>query len=351
MFQIIFFHSNSCQNHFMSPKKNLMQILILAILTITASSWGFLVHRTANQLAVYKLPEPMRAFFYSNMNYLVVNSVRPDLRRNEDSTEAPKHFIDLEAYGDSAAWKLPMKWEEATRKFKVDSFHKYGYVPYNIMMLQKKLINAFRNKNRDSILFFAADMSHYIGDANAPLHTTLNYDGQLTNQKGMHNLWEATIPELEMDHYELYNRHKAAYLSKPEEALWQGIRRAYQLLPEMFLMEKEVSKSFPDSLKYKVQMRNGREVKSYSTAFAKAYNEKLKNSILEQLCHTADLIADFWYTAWVDGGKPDLSVLLSKPFGKKEKKELKKEMKAYKKNELIELKLLLSKQDKFRSGQ
>ena len=335
----------------MSPKKNLMLILILAILTITASSWGFLVHRTANQLAVYKLPAPMRAFFYSNMNYLVVNSVRPDLRRNEDSTESSKHFIDLEAFGDSAAWKLPLKWEEAIRDFKVDSFYKYGYVPYNIMMLQKKLINAFRNSNRDSILFYAADMSHYIGDANVPLHTTLNYDGQLTNQKGMHNLWESTIPELEMEQYEFYNRHKAAYLSKPEEAIWQAIQRAYQLLPDMFLMEKEVSKSFPDSLKYKVQMRNGREVKSYSNAFAKAYNQKLKNSILEQLCHTADLIADFWYTAWVDGGKPDLSVLLSKPFGKNEKKELKREMKAYKKNELIESKLLLSKQDKFRSGQ
>ena len=335
----------------MSLKKNFILILVLVVISIIGSSWGFLVHRTANQLAVYKLPQPMQAFFYTHIEYLVKNSVRPDLRRNEDSTEAPKHFIDLEPFGDSAAWKLPMKWEVATRQFKVDSFFKYGYVPYNIIMLQQKLTKAFRNGNKDSILFYAADMSHYIGDAHVPLHTTLNYDGQLTNQKGLHNLWESMIPELEIEHYKLYNRHNATYLPHPDEAIWNAIRGAYILLPELFNQEKEVSKEFPDSIKFKIQVRNGKEVKSYTPAFAKAYNRRLRNTVLEQLQRSADLIADFWYTAWVDGGKPDLSHLLATPFDKEHKQALKIEKKAYRKNELIGKKLLISKKENPKSGQ
>ena len=82
----------------MRLKRNFFLILVLLVVSLIASSWGFLVHRTANQLAVYKLPQPMQAFFYTHLDYLVKNSVRPDLRRNEDSTEAPKHFIDLEPF-------------------------------------------------------------------------------------------------------------------------------------------------------------------------------------------------------------------------------------------------------------
>src|ERR1043165_6563782 len=89
--------------------------LLLLLILITAGSWGFLVHRTTNQLAVYEMPSSMRQFFYKNMNYLVYNAPRPDLRRSTDSAEAAKHFIDLEMYGDSAAWKMSLHWDDAVK--------------------------------------------------------------------------------------------------------------------------------------------------------------------------------------------------------------------------------------------
>lgn len=332
-------------------KRNLYKIVsLLAIITVF-SSWGFLVHRTVNQLAVYELPKPMQTFFYSNLDYIVKNAPRPDLRRNEDSTEAPKHFIDLEIFGDSAAWKMPLKWDDAVKKYGKDSLLKYGYVPYYIIIMKNRLTNAFRLGNKDSILFYAADIGHYIGDANVPLHSSLNYDGQLSNQKGLHSLWESMIPELELDQYMLHSRHKANYLSDPETAIWNAIRHAHVLLKDVFEQEKEATKGFSDSTKFRLQMRNGREVKSFTPAFAKAYNQLLGKTVNEQLLHSADLIADFWYTAWVDGGKPDLSQLLSKPFEKKDKKAMKEEFRAYRKNELIEKKLLIARQASSNSGQ
>jgi len=313
---------------------------------IVCSSWGFLVHRTIHQLAIYELPRPMEYFFHRNMSYVVKNSVRPDQRRNDDPSEAPKHFIDLEMYGDSAAYTMPLKWEDAVKKYGKDSLVKYGYVPYYVITMKDRLTQAFRNGNKDSILFYATDLGHYISDANVPLHVTANYDGQLTGQKGLHSLWESTIPEIQIEQYNLHSKHKAQYLKHPEEAIWGAIRQSHALLPDVFAKEKEVSKSFTDSTKFRVQMRNGRESKSYSSAFAKAYSAALGKTIDQQLINSANLVADFWYTSWVDAGSPDLTKLIPSFSKKEEKHSIKDEQKAFKHNKLIEKKLLISRQGK-----
>jgi hypothetical protein len=308
------------------------------------SSWGFLVHRTTTQLAVYELPKPMRSFFHEGLPYLVKYSVRPDQRRNDDSTEGPKHIIDLEEYGDSAAWKMPLTWNEALARYSFNTLKKHGYGPYWVVIMKEKLTNAFRKSDRDSILFYAADLAHYVGDMNVPLHTTANYDGQLTNQKGLHSLWETVIPEIQLADFRLLSQHKAHYLKHPEQTVWDAVRRSYSLLPQIFAEEKNASVGFTDSTKYRVQIRNGRESKSYTSAFAKAYSARLGNTINAQLINSSDMIADFWYTAWVDGGKPDLKKLL-KTSNRLQKKQWKKEKKSFKKNNLLRDSLLISRRN------
>ncbi len=304
-------------------------------------NWGFFGHRTIHQLAIYQLPDDIRPFFYKNMKYIVDSSIRPDTRRSSDPTEASKHFIDLEAFGDSAAWKMPMNWESAVTTHHKDSLIKYGYVPYHIMTMKNKLTNAFRAMNKDSILYYSTDLAHYIGDANVPLHTSLNYDGQLTNQKGLHSLWESLVPEQNVESYDLHSDHKARYLSNPEQAIWDCIRRAHILLPDVFGKEIEATKEFTDSTKFWMQTRRGRTFRSFTPAFAKKYSDLLGKTVNDQLLNSSNMIADFWYTAWVDAGKPDLSSLIS--FDKKDKKALKIERKAWKRNQLIQKKILLSK--------
>jgi hypothetical protein len=317
---------------------------IFLVIMIFCNSWGFLVHRTVHQLAVYELPGSLQRFFYRNMEYGVKYSVRPDQRRNEDSTEATKHYINFEAFGDSAAWQMPHTWEAAVARYTKDSLLKHGYVPYYIIMMKDRLTNAFRNGRSDSVLFYATDMAHYIGDANVPLHSTINYDGQLTGQRGLHALWESVIPEILLDQYNLRSRHKARYLDHPEETIWSAVLRSFTMVNEVLEKEREVSKSFTDSTKYRVQIRNGREVRSYTSEFAKAYSKALGSSINDQLIRTADMIADFWYTAWVDAGKPDPDNWIKPEFSDENRKQLKRELKAFKKNKLLLDKLLVSRQ-------
>lgn len=326
----------------MKKAGKLLILPILLFVTIISSGWGFLVHRTIHQLAVYELPDPVRSFFYQNMENLVSNAPRPDQRRNTDSTEATKHFIDFEMYGPDASHKMPTEWEKAIQVYSKDSLLKYGYVPYHIIYMQAKLTAAFKMKQKDSILFYAADLGHYIGDAHVPLHTTVNYDGQLTDQKGLHSLWESMIPEIEIGNYILYTSHQATYLKDPTAAVWKAVRTGFDMVPEMLAKEKEVSAHFTDEQKYRVQIRRGKESKSYTSEFAKAYAAALKTSINDRLLQASELIADCWYTAWVDAGKPDLSSLggnLSSAM----QKQLDSELESFRKNELIKQNLLIAK--------
>jgi hypothetical protein len=271
----------------------------------------------------------------------VQHSIRPDQRRNSDATEATKHFIDLEIFGDSAALKMPQGWDAAVQKYTKDTLLKYGHLPYWVVTMKDKLTNAFRARNTDSILFYSADIAHYIGDAHVPLHTSLYYDGQNTNMRGLHALWESTVPELALSEYHLNTGHKASYLPDPQGAIWAAIRHAHTLLPEMWQQEREATKAFTDSTKYRMQKLYGRDVKGYTTAFARAYNKRIAPMVNDQLIRTSRLIADFWYTSWVDAGKPALGKLPSA-----KRAALRKERRAFKTNSLIEKNLLIAKKQK-----
>ncbi|MGC6428813.1 MAG: hypothetical protein ACON4Y_05945 [Flavobacteriales bacterium] len=61
-----------------------------------------------------------------------------------------------------------------------------------------------KNNKSEQILFICSDLGHYIADANVPLHTTINYDGQLTGQKGIHAFWESRLPELFSSEYNFF---------------------------------------------------------------------------------------------------------------------------------------------------
>ncbi|MBC7651063.1 MAG: hypothetical protein H7101_04875, partial [Deinococcales bacterium] len=50
--------------------KNVLLVLLVAMVA-GLSSWGFLVHHTTTQLAIYELPKAMQPFFYKSMKRLV----------------------------------------------------------------------------------------------------------------------------------------------------------------------------------------------------------------------------------------------------------------------------------------
>ncbi|ALI97991.1 zinc dependent phospholipase C family protein [Rufibacter tibetensis] len=325
-----------------SLRKVLLVLGIILSCSILGHSWGFFGHKVIQQLAIYGLPKDMQGFYHRHMAHLVETSVRPDQRRNDDSTEAPRHFIDLEALGEKPLEEVPHTYPAAAAKYSTDTLQKYGIAPWHIIKMKERLTRAFQRRDTDSILYYSADLAHYIQDVHVPLHTSLNYDGQLTGQHGLHSLWESKVPEQNLASYNLQH-NKARYLANPQEEIWGVVRSSHLLVPKLLEIERQVSQNFTDDTKYTIVERNGRSRKNYTDAFSSAYNKVLGTMVQDRMRASAEMTSSFWYTSWVDGGKPDLDKLLAMPRAKAEKKQLKNELKAWKKGTLLEKDLLLTK--------
>lgn len=271
-------------------------------------AWGFFGHRSINRLAVFTLPPEMIGFYKSRIEYLTVQATRPDSRRNVVPGEAPRHFIDLDVYGDSAAYKLPRSYADAVARFGEDSLQRHGIVPWHVARMKNQLTEAFRARDAERIISLSADLGHYVADACVPLHTTHNYNGQFSGQKGIHGLWESRLPELLATNYDFFTG-PAPYLTKPSDVIWATVARSSAAVDSVLRFEKEVSAKLPEDRKYSFEERGRGTVRVYSQEFSREYHQKLSGQVERQMRLATRLVGAFWFTCWVDAGQPDLSNL------------------------------------------
>lgn len=270
--------------------------------------WGFYAHSLINRQAVFSLPPEMIWLYKSDIEFITEKAVNPDRRRYAVIGEAEKHYIDLDHYGDSAIHILPKYWPEATQKFSEDSLRAHGIGPWSAYLTFLSLTKAFEQRNKAAILRLSADLGHYLGDLNVPLHTTKNYNGQLTGQDGIHGFWESRIPELLAKDYSFWVG-KAEYVEKPQMAIWDAVSVAHSMVDSVLRIERALSSSFPIDQKYSYEERNGLTVRVYSRDFTTAYALALNHQVERQMRKSIKMIADFWFTAWVNAGQPDLRSL------------------------------------------
>jgi len=297
-------------------KPSISKSLLLFVLLFSFSfdsiekpSWGFFAHQKINRLAVFTLPPEMITFYKHHIQYITENAVNPDKRRYAVDYEAPRHYIDLDVYGDSAVYKMPRYWNDAIEKYTEDTLQAYGIVPWHVHFVTYQLTEAFKENNAEDILRYSADLGHYIGDANVPLHTTENYNGQLTDQYGIHGFWESRLPELYSEDYDFFIG-KAEYVDNTQLAIWDAVTEAHLALDSVFGFEKKLSKKMPDDAKYSSELRGNVNVKVYSRDFSEAYHKMLSGQVERRMKHSIKMVGDFWYTAWVNAGQPDLDMLI-----------------------------------------
>jgi hypothetical protein len=316
-------------------------IIITAILAFSSFliSWGTFGHEHINRAAVFALPPPLQSFFYNHIDFITLESTVPDLRKYtiNDKAEGPRHFIDLENFGSKDS--LPKTLEEAKKKYDDKFLSQNGILPWYVKDLMEKLTKAFKEKKKTEILFIAADLGHYLGDAHMPLHTSANYDGQLTGQKGIHSLWESRIPEMFGHEYNLFTCD-AKFIENIDQEIWRVIFSSHKLKDTLLIIDKELRKNTSENKIFKVD-KEGKVMKSkygaalYSDEYAKQLHISLNGMVEKQMHDAVFTTADFWYTAWVNAGKPDLSDLDPADLTNQNSKMLKKELKLWKKGKLF----------------
>jgi len=306
-------------------------LIVLSFLIPNQSfSWGFFGHKRINRLAVFTLPPEMMPFYKKHLQFLAENAVNPDRRRYAVEEEAARHYIDLDVYGDSAMYKMPRYWNEAVEKYSEDTLQAYGIVPWYIMTMKNYLTDAFKKGNIDGILRLSADIGHYIADANVPLHTTENYNGQLTDQYGIHGFWESRLPELYSDDYDFYVG-KATYVEQPQMRSWAAVTAAHLSKDSVLFLEKELSLKFPEDKKYSYEERGNSTIRVYSKKYSNNYHKALDGQVERRMTASIKMVGDFWYTCWVDAGQPDMTAMMRKGLSEREKKKLKADIEEWNK--------------------
>lgn len=374
-------------------------IFILGVMLFTSfdgndPQWGFFGHRTINKMAVFTLPPELIKFYRLHIEYVSDHSVDPDKRRYAVPLEGPRHYMDLDHYGQFPFDNVPRDWENLVANFSdlasldtkgdtikiyqfsnrttegdsitvpvvhyktnrkdtltvlenewmyfvrrfllenynrqawtftpdkvkglivdpsaanfagIDLFTEHGVLPYNLLRQYQMLVNAFKDKNIPRVLRISSDIGHYIGDAHVPLHTTTNYNGQLTNQLGIHAFWESRLPELfALDNYDFFVG-KAQYINNPSEYFWKMTLESHLLVDSVLTIEKELSRDFPSDQQYCYEERLGKTILQPCFDFSKAYHEGLNGMVETRMRETIIAIGNIWLSAWVDAGQPNLT--------------------------------------------
>lgn len=302
--------------------------MLLGLLPLSMASelkiWGFHAHRKINHYAVFTLPPQLFGFYKSHLKEITENAVNPDKRRYAVKGEAPRHYIDIDHYakdGENPFDVVPRKWDDAVAKFTEDTLLEYGIVPWHIDKMTFWLTRAFQEKDAAKVVRLSADLGHYIGDAHVPLHTTKNYNGQLTGQYGIHGLWETRLPELFDFEYDFF-AGRAEYVDYVQDYAWDMVEASHWAVDSVLTMEKTLSQTFPEDQIYAFEERGRTLTKVYSKDYAQTYHQMLDGMVERRMRKAISAIGSLWYTAWINAGQPDLEGMKAAT-DENEQKELK----------------------------
>jgi len=314
-------------------------VICVSLLSVNAYGWGERGHDVVTRVAVQNLKflsgnnAAVVAPFAQRDHMLAHLSNVPDIVWRAPYMSAldrdanyHTHFINMEkVYEGVSVWSdVPADFTVYQRdaKNKNHTAIEVGTVPWRILQLYQKLVTAFKQVNDagddaafektvNDALFAAGTMSHFVADLANPHHTTTNYDGQLTGQKGLHTYFESdVVAELSLDlAYKVHgsvkrtwltaynDEQRAAVLSDPQKLVWALLANSHRSLPTLLALDEK------HSLIEKVADPEQTPPRKAPAKVAKQY----ESFIVQRLAVGASVLSRLWLLAWVEAGSPDLS--------------------------------------------
>ncbi len=267
-------------------------IVILLLSTLNIFPWGDKGHKLISKMAVDFFPPEMQAFKQWK-DYLEQHAPDPDYRKKEDKTEGPKHFIDIDFYKEYNTGSMVEDEKKLIEEYGEKEVVHTGILPWATLETFQNLTKAFKDGNKAEALRYAADLGHYVADGHQPMHTVMNYNGQLTDQKGVHARYEITMVDEHLNDLEKsYRPVEANYVKDPLKFIFNYITDANSVCGLLF-----------DADNYAFKYAGQRQGDEYYKLlwFRTKYITEIQFN--EASLHFADLI----YTAWVDAGKPSFN--------------------------------------------
>jgi hypothetical protein len=275
-------------------------LFFVAVITLCipaqTAAWGFEAHKTIAEHFIALLPSELRPLFERRKAFIVERSVDPDLWRTVGfEEEPPNHFADLDYFGKYPFTELPHDYDRAVQKFGREVVHQQGLLPWRTQEFCGKLRREFEALKRkspppfaaDNIVLFAAVIAHYVSDGHVPLHSVVNYDGQLTEQHGIHSRWET----------ELFERNKTRIriapaapkpVTDPRETMFQTLLASHLLAEGVLQSDRKAAR--------------GRDF--YDDGYFDALGKDQLSVLERRLNDSITAVAAFIIGAWEQAGRP-----------------------------------------------
>ena len=279
-------------------KRVLAVALAGLLLPAPAFAWGFTAHRLIMRRAIEILPPEIKPFFVEHRDALATRTVDPDMWRTIGWDDDPNHFLNLgtKEFGPPPAFTaLPRDYTAALQKFGAVAMERHGKLPWREAEMFGGLQRAFTDIGDanpftvERILVFAGATSHYIQDATQPLHASVNYDGQETDQRGVHSRFEATLIE-KFESRLTITPGPLKSVASPKDLAFETLIASFQKVDALLKADK-------DAIGAK---------DTYDDAYFEAFFGKVKPMIDAQLSLAVTLTASFITSAWEQAGKPNL---------------------------------------------
>jgi hypothetical protein len=221
---------------------------------------------------------------------IVEHAIDPDLWRTVGwEEESPRHYVDMDAYGQPPFAKLPRDYDAAVKQYGADFIKKNGLLPWRTQEIQTKLVEAFTQKagfSRENIKLFSSVVGHYLGDAQVPFHATLNHDGQLTGQWGIHSRFEAELFERYRDKLQVTPK-PIVQVASARDLVFDSLTTGFASVQPILAADKAA-----------IGTRD-----TYDDAYYAAWFEKVKPILEERLAASITAVASAITSAWEQGGR------------------------------------------------
>lgn len=259
-----------------------------------AFGWGRTGHQIINGSFGKFLPASLR-FISDNSSYYIAHASDADSRKSSDPSESPKHYIDIDYYPEFGLGNLSHDYDSLCAEYGAATVVDNGTLPWAIRSTYNALVVSMESQDWENANRLIADLGHYIGDAFQPLHCTQNYDGAMTNNRGIHSRFESGL----LDRYQGKIDIQSHAVSRLDTSV---LEYAFRVVGESNSRVGTIMNA--DSYAKSIDSK-------YGSAYYEALWSKLDTLMNEQLGAASEALASLVYSAWLDAGSPLMTGVVS----------------------------------------
>jgi len=272
-------------------------LAVTLLLPSYAFAWGFEAHKAIMRHAIDILPPEIKPFFVEHREELVFRVLDPDLWRSIGWDEDHNHFVNFgdPRLGPYPFAEYPREYGAALQKFGESELKRLGTLPFREAEMSGNLQRAFERIGKgngfavvDAVLYAGA-AAHYIQDATQPLHAANNYDGQRTDQRGVHSRFETEL-------FERFGTRLTLTLAPPK-AFASARDYAFDMLLASYRHVDALLKADRDAIGAK---------ELYDDAYFEQFLAKVKPILEARLSAAVTATASVIVSAWEQAGRPSL---------------------------------------------